>query len=107
MQKVLVALALIAAIVCCANAQDYDDEGGNQGANDGYGDFGSGGDDDYAAPRDRGMVGAEGSDVNPGYHSQGDAGNENYDGDDSAAAASQAHPTISRPHLIKLIRQSR
>lgn len=96
---------MIAAIVCSANAQDYDDEGGS-GQNDGYGDFGGGGDDDYAAPRDRGIVGAEGSDVNPGYH-QGDAGNENYEGDDSAAAASQAHATISRPHLIKLIKQSK
>ena len=89
-------------------AQDYDDEGGNERGNDGYGGFGGGGDDDYAAPRERGIVGAEGSDINPGYHHQGDdSGNENYDGDDSAAAASHARPTvISRPNLIKLIKQS-
>lgn len=102
----LVALALVAALVC-VQAQDYDDEGGNQG-NDGYGGYSGGsGDDDYAAPRDRGVVGAEGSDINPGYHQQGDdAGNENYDGDDSAAAASQSHATIARPSLVKLIKKS-
>ena len=94
--------------MCCVQAQDYDDEGGNQG-NDGYGGFsGSGGDDDYAAPRDRGMVGAEGSDVNPGYHQQGeDAGNDNYDNDDVAAAASHVRPAIAKANLVKLIRQSR
>jgi len=99
---------LIVALVC-VNAQDYDDseDGGGRG-NDGYGGFSGGGDDDYAAPRDRGVVGAEGSDVNPGYHQQGDeAGNENYDNDDVAAAASQARPTIARPNFIKLIKQSR
>lgn len=99
----------MAALVCFVRAQDYDDEGGNQG-NDGYGGFGSGGsggDDDYAAPRDSRMVGAEGSDISPGYHQQGDdAGNENYDGDDSAAAASQSHATIARPSLVKLIKKS-
>lgn len=107
-QKIIIALAIIATLVC-VQAQDYDDEGGNQG-NDGYGGFSGsgGGDDDYAAPRDRGVVGAEGSDMNPGYHQQGDdSGNENYDNDDSAAAASNNHPTISRPNLIKLIKQSR
>lgn len=88
-------------MLVCVQAQDYDDEGGNQG--DGYGGFSGGGDDDYAAPRERGVIGAEGSDANPGYHQQGDdAGNENYDADDTAAAASQTHPK-----LIKLIRQSR
>lgn len=100
------ALALIAALALCSvSAQDYDDEGGNQGNNDGYGGFsGGGGDDDYAAPRERGVVGAEGSDVNAGYQPQGDegAGNENYDSDDVAAAAS-----ISRPNIIKIIKQSR
>lgn len=48
--------------------------------------------------------------MNPGYHQQGGeegAGNENYDGDDVAAAASHASPSISRPNLIKLIKQSR
>lgn len=97
---------MIVALVC-VQAQDYDDEGGNQG-NDGYGGFSGGGDDDYAAPRERGIVGAEGSDINPGYHQQGDdSGNENYDNDDSAAAASQSRPTIARPNLIKLLKQSR
>lgn len=106
-QKIFVALALIAVLVCVASAQDYDDEGGNQG-NDGYGGFSGGGDDDYAAPRERGIVGAEGSDHYPGYHHQGDdSGNENYDGDDSAAAASQVKPTIARPHLMKLIKHSK
>ena len=100
-QKFIVALALVAALVC-VQAQDYDDEGGNQG-NDGYGGFSGGGDDDYAAPRDRGVVGAEGSDNNPGYHHGGE---ENYD-DDSAAAASHVRPTISRPSLVKLISKSR
>lgn len=94
------------AALVCVQAQDYDDEGGNSG--DGYGGFsGGGGDDDYAAPRERGVIGAEGSDSNPGYHQGEDSGNENYDSDDVAAAASQAHPTISRPNLIKLIKQSR
>lgn len=103
----IVALALVATLAVFAQAQDYDDEGGNQG-NDGYGGFSGGGDDDYAAPRERGVVGAEGSDINPGYHNQGDeAGNENYDGDDSAAAASHQRPTIARANLVKLIKQSR
>lgn len=95
---------MVAALVC-VQAQDYDDEGANQ--NDGYGGFSGGGDDDYAAPRDRGVVGADGSDANPGYHQGDDAGADNYEGDDSAAAASQSHPSIARPNLIKLIRQSR
>jgi len=103
----IVALALVAVVALSSNAQDYDDEGGNQG-NDGYGGFSGsgGGDDDYAAPRDRGVVGAEGSDISPGYHNQGeDAGNDNYDNEDTAA--SQHRPTIARPNLIKLIKQSR
>lgn len=106
--KFLVVLALVALMLVSVQAQDYDDEGGNQG-NDGYGGFsgGGGGDDDYAAPRDRGVVGAEGSDINPGYHQGEDSGNENYESDDVAAAASHARPTIARPNLIKLIKQSR
>lgn len=106
-KKLILALALLVAIVC-VKAQDYDDEGGNQG-NDGYGGFsGGGGDDDYAAPRERGVVGAEGSDINPGYQ-QGDegSGSDNYDNDDSAAAASEVKPTLARANLIKIIRQSR
>lgn len=110
-QKYLIALALIASVLISVQAQDYDDdEGGNQRGNDGYGGFSGGGDDDYAAPRERGIVGADGSDMNPGYHQGGGdegAGNENYDGDDSAAAASHVRPSISRPHLIKMIKQSR
>lgn len=107
--KLLIALAFVAMMLVSVQAQDYDDEGGNQG-NDGYGGFSGsgGGDDDYAAPRERGIVGAEGSDINPGYHQQGDdAGNDNYENDDSAAAASHQQPTIARPNLIKLIKQSR
>lgn len=101
MKYLAVALALVALIVC-AQAQDYDDEGGDRG-NDGYGGFSGGGDDDYAAPRDRGVVGAEGSDISPGYHNQGeDSGSDNYDNEDVAAAASHG-----RPHLVKLIRASR
>lgn len=102
--KLFLALALVAVLVATCKAQDYDDEGGNQG-NDGYGGFSGsgGGDDDYAAPRDRGVVGAEGSDMNPGYHQQGDeAGNDNYENDDVAAAASHG-----RPQLIKLIKPAR
>lgn len=98
----IVALALVAVIAIGSKAQDYDDEGGNQG-NDGYGGFSGsgGGDDDYAAPRERGIVGAEGSDINPGYHNQGeDSGNENYDNEDVAASN-------QRPSLIKLIKQTR
>lgn len=46
--------------------------------------------------------------MNPGYHHQGDeAGNENYDSDDVAAAASNVKPSISRPSLMKIIKQSR
>lgn len=104
-KKIIFALALVLAIVC-VNAQDYDDEGGNQG-NDGYGGFsGGGGDDDYAAPRERGVVGAEGSDINPGYQ-QGDegAGSDSYDNDDSAAAASEQKPTLARANLMKLIKR--
>lgn len=97
------------AALVCVQAQDYDDEGSNQG--DGYGGFsgGSSGDDDYAAPRERGVLGAEGSDNNPGYHPQGgeEAGNENYEGEDVAAAASEARPVMSRANLVKLIKQSR
>ena len=107
MKFLIVALALVGLVALAAQAQDYDDEGGNQG-NDGYGGFSGsgGGDDDYAAPRERGVVGAEGSDINPGYHSQGeDSGNENYDNED--VAASHQRPTIARPNLIKLIKQSR
>lgn len=109
-QKFIVGLAVLALVGCiCVQAQsDYDDEGGNQG-NDGYGGFSGGGDDDYAAPRERGVVGAEGSDINPGYYNQGDegAGNENYDNDDAAAAASHVKPSIARPGLLKIIKQSR
>lgn len=106
--KVLIALALVAMMLISVQAQDYDDEGGNQG-NDGYGGFSGsgGGDDDYAAPRERGIVGAEGSDISPGYHQGEEAGNDNYDSDDSAAAASNQQPTIARPNLVKLIKQSR
>lgn len=106
--KIAVAFACVAMLLISVHAQDYDDEG-NQG-NDGYGGFSGsgGGDDDYAAPRDRGIVGAEGSDISPGYHQQGDeAGNDNYENDDVAAAASQARPTIARPNLIKLIKQTK
>lgn len=107
-QRYIVALALVAAMLfITVQAQDYDDEGGNQQGNDGYGGFGGGGDDDYAAPRERGVVGAEGSDIMPGYQPQGDeSGNENYDSDDSAAAASNARVTIARPNLLKLIKRS-
>lgn len=106
--KFLIAFALVAMLLISVQAQDYDDEGGNQG-NDGYGGYSGGsGDDDYAAPRDRGVVGAEGSDINPGYHQQGDeAGNDNYENEDVAAAASHGRPTIVRPNLSKLIKQSR
>lgn len=99
-------MLIVGLISVSIKAQDYDDEGGNERGNDGYGGFSGGGDDDYAAPRDRGIVGAEGSDMNPGYHGQGDegAGNENYDADDSAAAASNVRP-VSRPNnvLFKLL----
>ena len=106
--KFLIAFAFVAMLLISVQAQDYDDEGGSQG-NDGYGGYSGGsGDDDYAAPRDRGVVGAEGSDINPGYHHQGDeAGNENYENEDVAAAASHGRPTIARPNLVKLIKQSR
>lgn len=104
--QILFALAAIALIsTICVNAQN-DDYEGNQG-NDGYGGFSGGSeDDDYAAPRERGIVGAEGSDINPGYHQGDEAGNENYDSDDVAAAASHARPSISRPNLMKIIKQS-
>lgn len=93
--------------LAAVSAQDYDDESGNQGG-DGYGGFsGNSGDDDYAAPRERGAVGAEGSDMNPGYHPQGEeAGNENYENEDAAAAASESQPTISRANLVKMIKRS-
>lgn len=106
--KFLLAFALVAMLLISVQAQDYDDESGGQG-NDGYGGFsgGGGGEDDYAAPRDRGIVGAEGSDINPGYHQGDDAGSDNYENDDSAAAASHQRPTIARPNLVKLIKQSR
>lgn len=108
MQKYLVALALVAILLVSVNAQDYDDEGANQGGNDGFGGFsGSSSDDDYAAPRERGVIGAEGSDNQPQSEDAGNEPNDGYDGDDVAAAASHAHPTMSRANLVKLIKQSR
>lgn len=93
----IVALALIAGIafVKTVAGQDYDDENSQNQGNDGFGGYSSNdGDDDYAAPRDQGMAGADGSEQAPGYHQNSESNADSYD--DSAAAASNTKPTLAK-----------